>query len=241
LVEIELYDTSLLKTRTSCTTFYHHNTTHSFSANYPIFKLVNDLYKLFLDSSPQTVSDYWGSYTHLFDPKNDTMTKACRVFKMPSLLWQDYFNAGIHIRLAAHSRLDFLKEDTYLKQTMRILIIEDEKDLGILIRNFLIKQLKIKAPESSVKIATTLKEGLIFVNDMNPDWVFVDNNLPDGKGINEIEWIKNHTAISKTCIVMMSAMNNLRDEALRKGADYFLDKPISFVEIDRILKEQRSN
>lgn len=124
---------------------------------------------------------------------------------------------------------------------MRILIIEDEKDLGILIRNFLVKQLKIKTPELSVKIATTLREGLICVNEMNLDWVFVDNNLPDGKGINEIEGIKNSTAVRQTCIVMMSAMTNLREEALRKGADYFLEKPISFVEIDRILTEKRSN
>jgi two-component system KDP operon response regulator KdpE len=35
----------------------------------------------------------------------------------------------------------------------------------------------------------------------------------------------------------MSAMTNLREEALRKGADYFLDKPISFVEVRNLIHE----
>ncbi len=118
---------------------------------------------------------------------------------------------------------------------MRIVIIEDEKDLGILIRNFLVKQLSVKSPESSIRIAMSLTEGWEYIHEMNPDWVFVDNNLPDGKGINAIEGIKKHNSIRQTCVVMMSAMTNLREEAFRKGADYFLDKPISFVEIEQII------
>ena len=119
---------------------------------------------------------------------------------------------------------------------MRIVIIEDEKELGILIRNFLAKQLRVRTPDFSIRVATSLTEGLAFVRELNPDWVFVDNNLPDGKGINEIEGIKKRSSIGKTCVVMMSAMTNLREEAFRKGADYFLDKPISFVEIDKIME-----
>jgi len=36
---------------------------------------------------------------------------------------------------------------------------------------------------------------------------------------------------------MMSAMTNLREEAFRKGADFFLDKPISFVEVKKIISK----
>jgi DNA-binding response OmpR family regulator len=119
---------------------------------------------------------------------------------------------------------------------MKIVIIEDEKDLGILMRNFLVKQFDVKTPEA-VKIATTLLEGIGLINQMNPEWVFIDNNLPDGKGINEIEQIKNGGKYYNTKVVMMSAMTNLREEALRKGADYFLDKPISFVEVKNLILE----
>jgi DNA-binding response OmpR family regulator len=124
---------------------------------------------------------------------------------------------------------------------MKIVIIEDEKDLGILIRNFLVKQLRSKTTDSTIRIATSLTEGIACIKELNPDWVFVDNNLPDGKGINEIEGIKQHSNLKKTCVVMMSAMTNLREEAFRKGADYFLDKPISFVEIDKIIGNNFQN
>jgi response regulator of citrate/malate metabolism len=117
---------------------------------------------------------------------------------------------------------------------MTIVIIEDERDLGILMRNFLVKQLNSDSP-AIIKLATSLSEGLHCIKQMKPDWVFIDNNLPDGKGINEIQGIKtfgdkpNHTRV-----VMMSAMTNLREEAFRNGADFFLDKPISFVEVQNL-------
>lgn len=121
---------------------------------------------------------------------------------------------------------------------MKIVIIEDEKDLGILMRNFLVKQLNVKTPDT-VKIATTLHEGINFINQLNPEWIFIDNNLPDGKGINEIEQIRNNDKLYNRKIVMMSAMTNLREEALRKGADYFLDKPISFVEVKNLFEKEK--
>jgi two-component system KDP operon response regulator KdpE len=121
---------------------------------------------------------------------------------------------------------------------MNAVIIEDEKDLGILMRNFLLSQFKANGSNALVHVATSLTEGLKFIEELNPEWIFVDNNLPDGKGINEISSIKRNKKTSKTCVVMMSAMTNLREEAIKKGADYFLDKPISFVEIEKILVER---
>ncbi|SKB94814.1 response regulator [Dyadobacter psychrophilus] len=124
---------------------------------------------------------------------------------------------------------------------MKIVIIEDEKDLGVLMRNFLVRQLNIKSPDASVKVASSLSEGLQCIYDMNPDWIFIDNNLPDGKGINEIQRIKNANTLQGAKIVMMSAMTNLKEEAFKNGADYFLDKPISFVEVRSIFSKNNNN
>ncbi|MCE6990256.1 response regulator [Dyadobacter sp. CY323] len=118
---------------------------------------------------------------------------------------------------------------------MKIVIIEDEQDLGVLLRNFLVRQLNIKTPEASVKVAASLSEGLLCIREMSPDWIFIDNNLPDGKGIDEIQTIKNAGHERSMKVVMMSAMTNLKEEALKLGADYFLDKPISFVEVKHII------
>jgi DNA-binding response OmpR family regulator len=122
---------------------------------------------------------------------------------------------------------------------MRIVIIEDEQDLGVLLRNFLVRQLNIKTPDASVKVAASITEGLHCIREMSPDWIFIDNNLPDGKGIDEIQTIKNVDRERNMKVVMMSAMTNLKEEALRLGADYFLDKPISFVEVRHIIAASR--
>jgi DNA-binding response OmpR family regulator len=121
---------------------------------------------------------------------------------------------------------------------MKIVIIEDEQELGVLMRNFLVKQLNIKSPEAAVKLTASITDGLKCISELKPDWIFIDNNLPDGKGIDEIQNIKRKDDSGKTKIVMMSAMTNLKEEAFRKGADYFLEKPISFVEVRHILTSQ---
>lgn len=117
---------------------------------------------------------------------------------------------------------------------MKIVIIEDERDLGVLMRNFLVRQLNIKTPEGSVQVVASLTEGLDCVRDMIPDWIFIDNNLPDGKGIQAIRQLREVHPDKRAKVVMMSAMTNLKEEAFRNGADFFLDKPISFVEVKNI-------
>ncbi|PWJ59273.1 response regulator receiver domain-containing protein [Dyadobacter jejuensis] len=118
---------------------------------------------------------------------------------------------------------------------MKIVIIEDEKDLSTLMRNFLIKQFQTDSSAAVIKIAHTLSEGKHIVSNLKPDWIFLDNNLPDGKGINEIVHLKSTPSPDPVKVVMMSAMTNLRDEALHLGADFFLDKPISFNAVIKII------
>jgi two-component system response regulator CitB len=118
---------------------------------------------------------------------------------------------------------------------MKIVIIEDEEDLGLLISNFLKRETKISTKEGKVTVvvAKTLEEGWEQIATLKPEWILLDNNLPDGKGINQIAEIKAQLQHSR--IVMMSAMSNLKEFALSEGADYFLDKPVSLKSIRSIL------
>lgn len=129
-------------------------------------------------------------------------------------------------KISAH-RGEYIR---FIPVDMKIVIIEDEVELGQLIQNFLTK--KILDNPNTVKTATNLHDGLLYIDELQPDWIFLDNNLPDGKGINVIEQIKKSHS---SRVIMMSAMSNLKEEAFRRGVDYFMDKPISFVEIRRIL------
>lgn len=118
---------------------------------------------------------------------------------------------------------------------MNVVIIEDEQDLGLLICNFLKREAATiyKEELATITLATTLEEGLEQIAIIQPDWVLLDNNLPDGKGIDKISFIK--SKLQDVRIVMMSAMSNLKDIALSNGADYFLDKPVSLKDIRSII------
>lgn len=102
------------------------------------------------------------------------------------------------------------------------LIIDDESELCLLLKTYLSRRFK------KVEIATSLREGISMAKQLSPDVVFLDNNLPDGHGIDYIKIFR----LSAKKIILISAMTNLSDLALRLGANYFIAKPISFKSID---------
>jgi DNA-binding NtrC family response regulator len=58
----------------------------------------------------------------------------------------------------------------------KVLIIDDEVDLCLLMKTFFVKK------EYEVFIEHTLASGLREIDKIKPDLVFLDNNLPDGLG-----------------------------------------------------------
>jgi DNA-binding response OmpR family regulator len=100
-----------------------------------------------------------------------------------------------------------------------ILIIDDEIEVCFLLQKYLIKKNK------NADFSTTLKEGLEKFKIMKPDLLILDHNLAAEFGIENIPTFK--SLHDSSLVVIISAMHNLRDEALLKGADYFLEKPIS--------------
>ncbi|HEX5655528.1 MAG TPA: response regulator [Chitinophagaceae bacterium] len=58
----------------------------------------------------------------------------------------------------------------------KILIIDDEIDYSTILKGYFRKK------NYDVFLAYTLKDGLDLLHDKQPDILFLDNNLPDGKG-----------------------------------------------------------
>jgi len=109
----------------------------------------------------------------------------------------------------------------------RILIIDDEVEVCILLEYYLVKKNKQTA------FSTTLSDGIEQFKKTNPNLLILDHNLPDGLGIENIAKFK---ALNPSLlIVVISAMSNLKNEALQKGADYFIEKPISLSTLNSIL------
>jgi DNA-binding response OmpR family regulator len=108
-----------------------------------------------------------------------------------------------------------------------ILIIDDEKELCLLLENFLAKKTR------SIDYSNSLESGVEKFKQMNPDLLILDHNLPDGNGIDNISLFKKLN--NSLRIIIISAMSNLKNEALEKGADFFIEKPISFSQLKNIL------
>lgn len=109
----------------------------------------------------------------------------------------------------------------------RAMIIEDEVDICILLSGFLEKNSFITS------YSTTIQEGLVKIIDFKPEILFLDNNLPDGSGIEILPQIKKTFPNLK--IIVISALSNMKEIALFNGANGFLSKPISFAHLSEYL------
>lgn len=66
---------------------------------------------------------------------------------------------------------------------LKILIIDDEIDYSMILKNYFTRK------NYEVFVAYLLNEGLEKIRDIQPDILFLDNNLPDGKGWTHVESI----------------------------------------------------
>ena len=77
-----------------------------------------------------------------------------------------------------------------------------------------------------------LKDGINYLKNTDFDVVILDNNLPDGKGMDLIPRIRK--AMPKIKIIAMSALG-VKPLAMAAGASYFIEKPVSLNEIYQII------
>ena len=106
----------------------------------------------------------------------------------------------------------------------KVLIIDDEVDLCMMIKQFLTKR------NYEVRVAHTLNDGLNHLNAITPDALILDNNLPDGMGWDVAKSLREKYPEMK--ITLISAYELSNDTKTRLGHSIqVLEKPISLVEI----------
>ena len=111
-----------------------------------------------------------------------------------------------------------------MNQTVKILVIEDEKNILSFITSVLSSQ------HYQVIPAATGTEGLSLASSQCPDLILLDLGLPDMDGISIIRFVREWS----TCpIIVISARNHERDkvEALDAGADDYIVKPFGTSEL----------
>ncbi len=113
---------------------------------------------------------------------------------------------------------------------MKVLIVEDEKDLAESIKSFLIQE------EYLCDSALEFNEADLLINLYQYDCVIVDITLPNGSGFDIIKNLKEIG--SKAGIIIISAKNSLDDKlkGLNIGADDYLTKPFHLAELNARIK-----
>ena len=102
-----------------------------------------------------------------------------------------------------------------------ILLVDDEKDLGWILRNI------FREAGHSLIFASTLKEGLRkFKKSKRLDAAIIDLMLGKESGLAFVRKVR--TINAKVPLIMISALSDadIKDEAGRLGVSCFLDKPL---------------
>jgi CheY-like chemotaxis protein len=115
----------------------------------------------------------------------------------------------------------------------KALIVDDELDTCLLL-SMLLKKFGIPSMK-----AHTLAEGFEKLSTEKPQLIFLDNNLPDGTGIERIAQFRTQMPNSK--LVMITAMSSLRERAFALGVDGFIEKPLDINKIQYVLSLGQSD
>lgn len=111
-----------------------------------------------------------------------------------------------------------------------ILIVDDEQE----ILNMLSRFLKRRGHE--VFTAGNITDGKAQLRSSNPDFLFLDVNLPDGNGLHAIPEFRQINPQMR--VVLMSAFSDSEMQILaqNKGATAFLSKPFSLEAINQLIE-----
>lgn len=102
----------------------------------------------------------------------------------------------------------------------KVLIIEDEGDMCLLLN------IMLNGKEMELDHVKSLASAEEYLQKQQPPVVILDNKLPDGFGIDFINFIKTNHPSAK--IIMISGYDgSAKDVALYNGADIFLEKPFT--------------
>ena len=104
---------------------------------------------------------------------------------------------------------------------LKVLIIDDEIDICYLLSGIL-KQKKLRT-----SYVNSLSDAQVALRNDTPSLIFLDNHLPDGFGLDFIQYVKNN--YPETKIIMITAHDSAaeRNRAYNEGADIFISKPFT--------------
>jgi YesN/AraC family two-component response regulator len=120
-----------------------------------------------------------------------------------------------------------------MSDVKRLLIVDDEESL-----TFSLYQTFINVPiECEVLTASNGDDALAKIEEKRFDLVITDIAMPGINGLDLLSMIKAHDNQTKVIVITAYGSDENKEQALRRGADNYLEKPFDLYEIkDLVLK-----
>lgn len=124
------------------------------------------------------------------------------------------------------------RDPTVIARVMRVLVCEDNPHVARLIRDGLASKRIGDDITFSFRVAQNGREGLELLQRETFDALIIDVYLPVMDGPSVIAAVRKNSNLRNLPIIAVSAGGpQARDDALRAGADFFLEKPMRLREI----------
>lgn len=136
----------------------------------------------------------------------------------------------------SHAIVEHIMElnERHDQEAYRVLIVEDSKTAGHLIRRTLEENQIVS------EIINDPRQTLSALRQFNPDLILMDMYMPNCTGVEAARIIRQHNEFLSTPIVYLSGETNvaLQVDAMRLGGDHFLTKPFNPVFLNAIVKSK---
>lgn len=112
----------------------------------------------------------------------------------------------------------------------RILVADDEDILRILIADTLEDDFEIEEAEDG-------KEALEKIRATDYDLIILDYMMPYLTGLEVLEQVRNDQNDTRVLMLTAKAQDADREQAIQKGANYFMSKPFSPMELLQLVEK----
>ena len=113
------------------------------------------------------------------------------------------------------------------KPAKKVLVVEDDGEMGLVL------DMILSGKNIHLDYVDCLLSAEEYLKEQEPAVILLDNQLPDGLGVDFISYLKKKYPAIK--IIMISGLGSARDVALANGAEVFFEKPFALEEFDKAL------